>query len=403
MAIEAEPPVTSLSRPAIRWIFGWNRPIPGRETDWKAISEVPVRRLSEDAMEFPTLGIRIYAFYLVILALTWPLTVIYYQKGGIHAQVAMLLAICATLTYLIGCTILARRKLVLDSSGFQIVQGERSTLVPWSCILLNRVWQRKGLTLTIPVHSTLNEIASTTEDGISRTTASGGKLYGMWTTAPTQITLHWTYRLNPDLFREIAIQMASSAVARSDRTGGSRERHRAHHALDRLEHESSHLPEGVLILDDGTLQAPAAALMFPMVCCACIQPTNTAKDVVMKTQLYWRIPVLRKDTLTIPTCDQCWTKSQRLFWIAMIGIQAIFTITLAFAILQTPFVPLVIYALCSLPAILLTVLTYRLIPPFWSVVDATFNPATSEYRFRSLNAKYRDLVVSCIRARDSAT
>ncbi|WP_010583684.1 hypothetical protein [Schlesneria paludicola] len=402
MAIESEPLVTSLSRPLIRWISGWNHPIPGREADWSALSEDPEARLSEGAMTFPTLGLRVYAFYFLLLALTWPLTVIYFQNGGMHSLVAAIFGIGAILWYVIGCAVLSRRKLVLDSIGFHIVQGESDTFVPWTSLLINRDWREKGFAWTLPVTSSFHEAAVTTEDGITRTIANGGKLHGMWSITPTQIVLHWTYRLDPNLFREIAMRMAASPFddTNATRVGPLKERRWINDPSHNIEREMEQLPEGVFILENGALQVPAAALTFPAVCCSCATATRTAKDVTIKTQLYWRLPVLKKGVLTIPTCDDCWMRSRRWFWMTILAIQAIFVVAFVITIFQTLFVPPVIYAVANLAVLLLTCLTYRLMPPIWSVADVTFNPATNEYRFHFSNADYRDQIIRGIRVRD---
>ena len=396
--------VMEVTKQLARWIFGWSPIGPGSQKEWVALSEDPVARLGEGAITVPNLGIRIYLYYFVLLSPAFLMLVFFHDDWGIGVELAAILGISGILLYLTVCGIITRRELEMDSHGFHIFEGRYDTLIPWSCIARGRDWEEEGLHLRIPVNSDFKDVTSTFEDNEEKSIANGGKLHAIRIININQISLMWIFRIDPHLFREIAVKMSlQTAPALPPMRSCQMEiRDQISRTSDRLEPVTPELPDGVLILNNGDLQIPSAALTFPSTCCSCDKRTRLVKEVAIQVRLGWRIPYPGGATLSIPLCEDCWNQSQGNKWLSIFLVNGVLTYALVAISQESLMINPIFVLICSIPCMLLTYQVMQVAPPIWSVVRVIFNQTSKEYRIHFSSQTIRDRMIDAIRARDDA-
>ena len=223
-------------------------------------------------------------------------------------------------------------------------------------------------------------------------------MVGLKFVGDAEIDVTWSYHLDPELFMDVAKQMALSTSSEHPSVQMS-----PLQSTPRSNWDSGQLPAGLQVLQNGILQVPLSAVTFPPVCCRCGTETDSTRSIDVIPRYYWWLPARMSASLEMPVCSPCWRnswiKSIALFFFIELGwILAIYA-TILKDIRANARIMALIYLSILILFFFPTQWIMSLFNSFWRVATIVQNVSTGEFRFRFADPNYCERVIQSIRDR----
>ena len=387
-------------------LSGWNKLPRGMEEDCIELINDPLARLSKGAVEFPSLGLRIYLIWLPVFLVTGAALKIFLYNGAKHEGdrfIAWAGALGILAVYVIAPLFVLRRRLRLDLTGFHIIQGRRDLLVRWTAILPARDYNVGLFQIRIPVTDRAKELIFVTSESATISLADGATPFGLKFENEAEINLTWPFVLNPQLFVDVTKKLAVAIQSDQASSPINDARLTASPVVD-SDRQLSDPPAGIKLLPFQAIQLPVSAVTFPPVCCRCGAEPCDVRRVHARTRNYWWIPSQMGATLQMPVCKGCWNSSWLRYLAVIVVLEVIWTLLTIYAVFGSLEQSWTVYAIVALIAVIPTrVMLFWLPPLWWRVADVVLNFSTNEFRLRFAHPDYRQLVLNQIRFVDNTS
>ncbi len=401
MATEHRTLIERLFHNSLKLLCGWHKPARGKEADCEALTIDPVARLAYEPVEFPSLGWRIYLGWLplvLIAAMLLKIGVIDRARDLSTVYIGWGAIVAGFLVYLIVPAFVMKRRIRLEPHGFEIIERTRRIFVPWKCLLPHRDWGENFFQLRIPVSISARDEITVFDDLATQSVSEGAKMVGLKFVGDAEIDVTWSYHLDPELFMDVAKQMALSTSSEHPSVQMS-----PLQSTPRSNWDSGQLPAGLQVLQNGILQVPLSAVTFPPVCCRCGTETDSTRSIDVIPRYYWWLPARMSASLEMPVCSPCWRnswiKSIALFFFIELGwILAIYA-TILKDIRANARIMALIYLSILILFFFPTQWIMSLFNSFWRVATIVQNVSTGEFRFRFADPNYCERVIQSIRDR----
>ena len=380
-------------------LTGWNKLPRGMEEDCIELINDPLVRLSKGAVEFPSLGLRIYLIWLpLVLVAGAALKICLYDvaKHDGDRFIAWAGALGIIAVYVIAPMFVLRRRLRLDLTGFHIVQGGRELTVPWTAILPARDYNVGLFQIRIPVTDRAKDLMFVTAESAPISLSDGATPFGLKFENEAEINLTWPFVLSPQLFIEVTKKLA--VAIQSDQASSPLEDARltASPVVD-FDRQLDDPPAGIKLLPYQAIQLPVSAVTFPPVCCRCGAEPCDVRRIHARTRNYWWIPSQMGATLQMPVCKSCWNSSWLRSLAVIVVLELIWTLLTTYVVFGSLEQSWTAYAIVALIAVIPTrVMLFWLPPLWWRVADVVLNFSTNEFRLRFAHPGYRQLVLNQI-------
>jgi hypothetical protein len=204
--------------------------------------------------------------------------------------------------------ILWRRRITLDTQGFEFAYGRRAVFIPWTLFDRSASFIAQPDTLKLPVYPSAVTAIEHRQDGVTVAYGAKSSFYFLEISPDGIVAISPPMGAESKDLRDLILRVAHSL--------SSGDRPMAPGVVSPPEQPA------VRRLPDGGLEVRRTHLEFPPVCCECERPTDVRLQLKFRDNAggwpHFSVPgyeqVSQSHTASVPYCPECQARSRRRGW-----------------------------------------------------------------------------------------